>query len=295
MLPVEEPQMVTPVRGRSDKQPRLLWYARGMSDFVTLDISDSIATVTLLRATMPPTFFVDIEAVFRRIATERDVRVVVVQSTAKAFSFGLDLRAAMTELGPHLSGGLAGGRMELLGLIKRLQTSFDVIASCPVPVIAAIHGQCIGGGLDLITACDMRLSTRDATFSLRETKIGIVADLGSLQRLPRICGQGVVRELAFTGKDISAARAESIGLVNELFEDITSLHTGARKLAVEIAGNPPLTVRGVKAVLDYGEGKTAADGLAYVAAWNSAFLASEDLMEAMMAFMEKRPARFTGK
>lgn len=287
--------MVTRVRGRSDKQPHPLWYARGMSDFVTLDISESIATVTLLRATMPPTFFADIEAVFRRIATERDVRVVVVQSTAKAFSFGLDLRAAMTELGPHLSGGLAGGRMELLGLIKRLQTSFDVIASCPVPVIAAIHGPCIGGGLDLITACDLRLSTRDATFSLRETRIGIVADLGSLQRLPRICGQGVVRELAFTGKDISATRAESIGLVNELFEDITSLHAGARKLAVEIAGNPPLTVRGVKAVLDYGEGKTVADGLAYVAAWNSAFLASEDLMEAMMAFMEKRPARFTGK
>src|SRR3954469_26064085 len=111
-----------------------------MSDFVTLDISETIATVTLLRTTMPPTFFADVEAVFRRIATEREVRAVVVQSSAKAFSFGLDLRAAMNELGPHLAGGLAAGRMELLGIIKRLQGSFDVISTCPVPVIAAIHG-----------------------------------------------------------------------------------------------------------------------------------------------------------
>ncbi len=266
-----------------------------MSDFLTLDISDSIATVTLLRTTMPPTFFTDVEATFQRLATERDVRVVVVQSSAKAFSFGLDLRAAMTDLGPHLAGNLAGGRMELLALIKRLQGSFNAIASCPVPVIAAIHGPCIGGGLDLITACDIRVATRDATFSLRETRIGIVADLGSLQRLPRICGQGVVRELAFTGKDISATRAESIGLVNELFDDVTSLQAGARRLAVAIASNPPLTVRGVKAVLDDGEGKTVAEGLAYVATWNAAFLASEDLTEAMMAFVEKRQPRFTGK
>jgi enoyl-CoA hydratase len=266
-----------------------------MSDFVTLDISESIATVTLLRTTMPPTFFADVEALFRRIATEREVRAVVVQSSAKAFSFGLDLRAAMTELGPHLAGGMAAGRMELFGIIKRLQGSFDVISTCPVPVVAAIHGPCIGGGLDLVTACDIRLASRDAMFSLRETRIGIVADLGSLQRLPRICGQGVVREMAFTGKDISATRAESIGLVNELFDDVTSLQAGARRLAMEIANNPPLTVRGVKAVLDYGEGKTVADGLAYVAAWNSAFLASEDLTEAMMAFVEKRPPRFTGK
>jgi enoyl-CoA hydratase len=266
-----------------------------MSDFVTLDISDSIATVTLLKTTMPPAFFADIEEVFRRLAKEREVRVVVVQSSAKAFSFGLDLRAAMTDLGPHLAGGMAAGRMELLGLIKRLQTSFDVIAASPVPVIAAIHGPCIGGGLDLVTACDVRVASREAIFSLRETRIGIVADLGSLQRLPRICGQGVVRELAFTGKDISATRAESIGLVNELFDDVTSLHAGARKLAVEIASNPPLTVRGVKAVLDYGEGKSVADGLNYVAAWNAAFLASEDLTEAMMAFVEKRQPRFTGR
>ncbi len=266
-----------------------------MSELVSLDISETIATVTLLRPTMPPALFTELEATFGRLSTEKGLCAVVVRSTAKAFSFGLDLRAAMAEMGPHFAGGGAADRMELLGLIKRYQRAFDAVAESPVPVIAAVHGPCIGGGLDLAAACDIRLATRDASFSVRETKIAIVADLGSLQRLPRLLGQGLVRELAFTGKDLPAERALSIGLVNELFDDTSALHAGARKLALEIAANPPLTVRGVKAVLDHGEGKTVADGLAYVAAWNAAFLASEDLGEAMAAFMEKRAPRFTGK
>lgn len=266
-----------------------------MTELVSLEIADAIATVTLLGKTMPPAFFAELEGAFRRIAESRQVRVVVVESAAKGFSYGLDLPAAMADLGPLLTGGGAGERMELLALIRRLQGALDAVAGCPVPVIAAVHGACIGGGLDLAAACDIRLATRDAFFSLRETRIAIVADLGSLQRLPRLIGQGLVRELAFTGKDIGADRALSIGLVNELYDDVEKLRAGAAKLAAEIAANPPLTVRGVKSVLDYGEGKTVAEGLAYVAAWNAAFLASADLGEAMAAFMEKRPPRFTGK
>jgi enoyl-CoA hydratase/carnithine racemase len=266
-----------------------------MSDLVTLEVADAIATVTLERTTMPPAFFVEIGEIFRRLASERGLRAVVVQSRAKGFSYGLDLPLAMAELGPLLAGGTAGPRMELLALIRRLQGAFDAVAACPVPVIAAVHGHCIGAGLDLIAACDIRLSSRDAVFSLRETRIAIVADLGSLQRLPRIIGQGHLRELAFTGKDIGAERALSIGLVNEVFEDVAAVQEGARRLALEIANNPPLTVQGVKAVLDFGEGKAAADGLAYVAAWNAAFLASEDLGEAIAAFMARRPPQFTGR
>jgi enoyl-CoA hydratase len=266
-----------------------------MNDLVSLEIADAIATVTLMKPTMPPPFFTELEEVFRRLAKDAHVRVVVVRSAAKSFSYGLDLAAAMTDLGPHLGGGTAAERMELLGLIRRYQGAFDAVAACPVPVIAAVHGHCIGGGLDLAAACDIRLASREAVFSLRETRIAIVADLGSLQRLPRIIGQGHLRELAFTGKDIGAERAAAMGLVNEVFEDAAALGEGARRLATEIARNAPLTVRGVKAVLDFGEGKTAADGLAYVAAWNAAFLASEDLGEAMAAFMEKRPPRFAGK
>lgn len=266
-----------------------------MTELVSLEIADTIATVTLLGKTMPPAFFAELAQAFSRIAEARGVRAVILQSSAKAFSYGLDLRAAMGDLGPVLSGGGAEERMQLLALIRRLQGHINAVASCPVPVIAAVHGACIGGGLDLIAACDIRLATRDATFSLRETKIAIVADLGSLQRLPRLLGQGLVRELAFTGKDINAERALSIGLVNELYDDVESLRQGALKLAQEIAANPPLTVRGVKAVLEHGEGKTVEEGLAYVAAWNAAFLASKDLGEAMMAFMEKRPPKYTGQ
>src|SRR5262249_50287335 len=154
---------------------------------------------------------------------------------------------------------------------------------------------CIGGGLDLASACDIRLASSDATFSLRETKIAIVADLGSLQRLPAIIGKGHTRELAFTGKTISAARAREIGLVNDRLPDREALAAAADALAREIARNAPLTVRGVKDVLDFGEGKTVAEGLAYVAAHNAAFLASEDLGEALAAFMEKREPRFQGR
>jgi enoyl-CoA hydratase len=267
-----------------------------MPDTVSLRTEDHVATVTLERSTMPPAFFAEIEALFRAINADSNVRAVVIRGAGKAFSYGLDLPAAAQEMGQHFQGSTtAGPRMELLGIIRRLQAAFDAIAACPVPVIAAVHGWCIGGGVDLIAACDIRLATEGAKFSVRETKIAIVADLGSLQRLPRLIGQGNTRELAFTGKDVGAARAQAMGLVNETFATEEALFAAAKSMAVEIAGNPPLTVRGVKQVLDFGEGKSVAEGLAYVAAWNSAFLASEDLGEAMMAFVEKRPPVFKGR
>lgn len=262
----------------------------------TVDIADFVATITLTHPTMPPAFFAEIEAAAREVSARADVRAVLIRSSSKAFSYGLDLPAAFNELGPHLAGGgTAGPRTELLAHIRRLQGAFNAIAACPVPVVAAVHGWCIGGGLDLAAACDIRLCSADARFSLRETKIAIVADLGSLQRLPPIIGQGHTRELAFTGKDIGAARAKEIGLVNEVYEGGEALLAAARALCAEIAANPPLTVRGVKQVLAYGEGKSVAEGLEYVAAWNSAFLASEDLGEALSAFMEKRPPSYKGR
>ena len=161
-------------------------------------------------------------------------------------------------------------------------------------MIAAVHGWCIGGGVDLIAACDIRLASAEAQFSVRETKVAIVADVGSLQRLPAIIGKGHVAELAFTGKDITAARAEAIGLVNHVSADADAVLADARAMAAEIAANSPLAVQGTKAVLAACEDRTVAEGLDYVATWNAAFLASDDLAEAMAAFMEKRPATFTG-
>ena len=262
----------------------------------TIDVADSIATLTLTHPTMPPSIFGEIEGAMGEIAAREGVRVVLIRSQAKVFSYGLDLPAAMNDLGPHLAGAqTAGPRMELLALIRRLQGAFNAVAGCRVPVVSAIHGFCVGGGLDLAAACDIRLCSAETRFSLRETKIAMVADLGSLQRLPAIIGPGHTKELAFTGKDITAARAKEIGLVNEVFPDPEALFAGARALCAEIAANSPLAVQGVKQVLRYGEGKSVAEGLEYVAAWNAAFLASEDLGEAMAAFMQKRPPSFKGR
>ncbi|MBI5525098.1 MAG: crotonase/enoyl-CoA hydratase family protein [Deltaproteobacteria bacterium] len=255
----------------------------------------TVATVTLLRLAMNPAFFVELEKCFEEINADKDLRAVVVRSGGKAFSYGLDLTATFQEHASLFAGGLAGTRTDLLGFIRRVQRAATAVAECPVPVIAAIHGWCIGGGLDLAAACDVRLASKDAKFSLRETKVAIVADLGSLQRLPAIIGRANTRELAFTGRDMDAERALKMGLVNELYEDKDAVHTAARKMAEEIAANPPLVVRGVKDVLNYGEGKTVTDGLAYVSAWNAAFLASEDLAEAVSAFMEKRKPEYKGK
>ncbi len=154
---------------------------------------------------------------------------------------------------------------------------------------------CIGGGMDLITACDMRLASADATFSVRETKIAIVADLGTLQRLPAIIPQGHVAELAFTGKDIAAERARQIGLVNDVYPDAEALLEAAHALAREIAANSPLAVQGAKAVLRAGEGRIIEEALDYVALWNASFLHSNDLTEAVTAFMEKRTPVFKGE
>jgi enoyl-CoA hydratase len=267
-----------------------------MGDFVTVDQSEHVATVSLVQPTMPPAFFDEIGETFRSLADDPDLRAVVLQSNAKAFSYGLDLNKAVQEHGPLLiGGGLAKPRTDLLRLIKGWQGCLSAVAELPVPVVAAIHGWCIGGGLDLISACDLRLASADAQFSLRETRIAIVADLGSLQRLPHIIGEAQTRELAFTGRDFDAEHAHRIGLVNHVHPNRDEAVVAAQELAQEIARNPPLTVRGVKQVLNHRTQSTVDQGLDYVATWNSAFLQSEDLGEAMAAFMERRDPRFSGR
>lgn len=255
-----------------------------------------VVTLTITLPTMTPAFFAECERTFTELAGDATVRAVVVRSSAKAFSYGLDLPQAMAAFGPVMTGGgLAPKRAELHALIRQLQRAFNAIAACPVPVIAAVHGACIGGGVDLIAACDVRVASADAFFSVRETKIAIVADLGSLARLPAIIGPAHTRELALTGRDIDAVRAEKIGLVTHVVADRDAVWAQAQAVAADIAANPPLTVRGVKQVLDYSAGKSVEDSLAYVAAWNSAFLASEDLVEAATAFAQKRPPKFSGR
>ncbi|GAA3562382.1 crotonase/enoyl-CoA hydratase family protein [Amycolatopsis ultiminotia] len=259
-----------------------------------------VAEVTLLGPgkgnAMGPDFWRELPLVFATLDADPVVRAVVLTGSGKHFSYGLDLPAMMGTWAPLLGGdALAGPRTGLHGEVRRLQAAVSSIAECRKPVIAAVSGWCIGGGVDVITAADIRLASAEATFSVREVKVAIVADIGSLQRLASIVGEGHVRELALTGKDVDAARAERIGLVNDVYPDQDAVLARARELAAEIAANPPLVVQGTKQVLSVNTERQVAEGLRYVAAWNSAFLPSKDLQEAVQAFVERRAPEFRGE
>ncbi|MBK8171840.1 MAG: crotonase/enoyl-CoA hydratase family protein [Sandaracinaceae bacterium] len=267
---------------------------------LTVENQDGIAKVTLVGPgkgnAMGPDFWREMPLAFRALSEDESVRVIVLRGSGDHFSYGLDLMAMMTELGPLLSGApLASGRTKLLRLIERMQEAANSVDECTKPVVAAIHGWCIGGGLDLISACDVRIASEDAKFSLREVKIAMVADMGSLQRLPHIIGEGHTRELALTGKNIDAKRAREIGLVNDVVASPEALWTAADALAKDIAANPPLVVQGIKEVMREGQNKSTREALHLVAVWNSAFLQSNDLGEAINAYAQKRPGNFKGE
>ncbi|HET6500911.1 MAG TPA: crotonase/enoyl-CoA hydratase family protein [Amycolatopsis sp.] len=273
-----------------------------LTDLIALKVERTgpVAEVTLLGPgkgnAMGPDFWRELPIVFGTLDADPEVRAVVLTGGGRNFSYGLDLPAMLPGWAPMLAGdALAKPRTALLTDIRRLQQSVNSVAATRKPVIAAVSGWCVGGGVDLISAADIRVATADATFSVREAKVAIVADLGSLQRLGGIIGEGHLRELALTGKDIDAARAEKIGLVNDVYPDQPAMLAAARALAEEIAANPPLVVQGVKEVLSAGTEQRVADGLRYVSAWNAAFLPSKDLAEAVQAFADRRTPEFRGE
>jgi enoyl-CoA hydratase len=267
--------------------------------FYTVEKKPPVAWVFLNRpekknAMNPPAWSESIP-IFQDLDQDPEIRAVILAGNGPCFSAGIDLMAMMPELPELLDPAQKGGvKWRFLPKLKTLQDGISCIQWCRKPVIAAVHGHCIGAGLDMATACDVRICSRDALFSLREAAVGFVADVGVLQRLPLIVGQGHTREMAFTAGNVTAERAREIGLVNQVLEDREALMERALALATEMAANSPLAVQASKAVLNHGMGRTVEEGLDYVAAVSTCIIPSDDLMEAVSAFAEKRRPRFTG-
>lgn len=267
--------------------------------FYEIERRDAVAWVFMNRPdkrnACGPDFWLETGPLFATLDADDSVRAIVLAGRGKSFCAGLDLMA-MPEMLPQLvqGDGGAGDRSAVHRFILEGQRAITAVEACRKPVIAAIHRHCVGAGLDLVSACDVRLCTTDALFSVREARMAFIADVGVLQRLPRIVGEGWVRQLAYTAEDFGAELAERIRLVNATYDDLDALYAAADALARAIAANAPLAVQGAKQVLNFGRGRTVDDGLAYVAARSSMTLPSEDLKEAVMAFMEKRAPEFKG-
>lgn len=241
-----------------------------------------------------PDLFGELPEVFGELDADPQVRAVVLRGEGDHFSYGLDLPAMASTL--TLEGpALAGARRRFLDMIERLQAAVTSVELCAKPVVAAVSGWCIGGGVDLLAACDIAVASAEARFSVREVRVAIVADLGSLQRLPRLIGAAHARRLALTGEDIDATRAERIGLVSEVLPDPVTARAAAHRLARQLASLSPLAVQGTKRILNETRDASVAEGLRRVALWNAAFLHSQDLTEALAAFAERRTADFTGQ
>jgi enoyl-CoA hydratase len=266
--------------------------------FETLSVSlgDHIATVRLNRPekanAMNAAMWQEIRRAFQWVDETPEARVAVLQGEGKLFTAGIDLQMMMG-LGLQIQNECDGRTREALRrLILDMQDTLTSLERCRKPVLAAIHGACVGGGIDLVTCADMRYCSADAYFTIKEIDIGMTADVGTLQRLPRLVGEGIARELAYTGRNFAAEEARQIGLVNRLFESREALYAGVREIAATIAAKSPLSIRGTKEMITYARDHSVADSLNYIATWNAAMLMSQDLTEAMMSNMAKKAPTF---
>lgn len=265
------------------------------TEFVDVAVDGGVATVRLDRPkqanALHRPLWDELHAVFRAADADPAVRVVVLAATGPHFCAGIDLEMladldAVRDRGPGRAGE------ELRRIILGLQEVFTAVERCRVPVLAAVQGVCIGAGLDLAVACDLRYACADAAFTIKEIDMGLAADVGVLQRLPRIVGEGVTRELAYTGRTVSGREAAQLRLVNGCFDDPAQLAAGVAELARELAAKSPLALRGTKHAITYARDHSVADGLEQIATWNAATLLSTDLDEAIAAHREKRTPRY---
>ncbi|NWJ71038.1 crotonase/enoyl-CoA hydratase family protein [Pseudonocardia sp. ICBG1122] len=259
---------------------------------IAVEVADGVARLRLDRpeaanALHEPMWFGLRDAV-RELDADPAVRVVVISGNGRHFCSGIDV-SMLGGLRETASDDSVGhGADALRRTILDLQDCLTAIERCRKPVVAAIQGVCLGAGLDLAVACDLRYATADASFVLKEVDMGLAADVGVLQRLPRIVGEGVAREMAYTCRPVSGAEAKELRLVNGVYSDADALEAGVAELAASLAAKSPLALRGTKHAITYARDHSVADGLDQIATWNGGQLVSADLTEAVSAFMEKR-------
>jgi enoyl-CoA hydratase len=256
--------------------------------YSTLDVEQKghIAYITLNRPeamnSMIPAFWTEFPAAIRAIDDEGSARVIVITSTGKHFSAGMDL-SVFLNMKEDFKGDPARRAERMRRMVKMLQDSFTAIEEARMPVIGAVQGGAIGGAVDLLSACDMRYCTQDAFFTIKETQLGMTADVGTLQRLPKLIPIGVVKELAYTGRNFGAQEAREYGFVNNVFNDHDAMLDGVNKIAQQIAANSPMAVSGTKTMINYAIEHTVEDSLNYMATWQAGMFQMEDVFTAMEA------------
>ena len=264
---------------------------------VTID--NQIAHIRLIRPgkrnSMNTAFWRELPEIVHDIDNGARARVIVISSTGPHFSSGLDI-SAIGGSGDQISKPDPKQRRvrgaAFYDNVRRMQSTFSCLEDCRIPVLVAIQGGCIGGGVDFATACDIRYATEDAYFTVFEVNIGMTADVGTFPRLVKLVPEGIVREMAYTGRRMPANEAVSVGLVNRVFEDHYSLVAGVMEVAAEIASKAPLAVYGCKQMINYARDHNTSDGLDYISIWNASMLQPDEMAEAITANREKRPGDF---
>ena len=262
----------------------------------TLAISDKVAHLTLNRPqalnTMQPVFWRELGEILACLQREASARVLVISSTGKHFSAGMALDVFAPGSGFALDERSAAGRSNIAAVVLEMQQVFTQLEQLRMPVIAAIHGGCIGGAVDMVCACDIRLTTADAFFCVQEINIGMTADMGTLQSLPKLIPEGVVHELAYTGRRLPAQRALTLGLSNEVFETQAEMLAAALEMAREIAQKPPVAIWGSKQAIHYARDHSTHDALQQMAGLQSGIWQSSNLIEAFSAKQQARPTKY---
>jgi enoyl-CoA hydratase len=264
-----------------------------------VSIKEDIAHIVLNRPekrnNMNGAFWDELPAIIRDIDENARARVIVISSTGPHFCGGLDVSMFASGVVTDESTDVARRRQKganFLNTVSIMQDSFSALEACRLPVLAAIQGGCIGGGVDLVTACDMRYATRDAFVTIYETKIGMTADVGTFPRIVKLIPEGLVREMAYTGRRVSAEEARDMGLVNRVYDTHEDMLAGVMEIAREIAANAPLAVHGCKRAITYARDHSTQEGLEWIGMWNASMLQNDEIMEAMTARHESRPAEF---